>query len=45
MRRPRRGGAAVEMGSAGVWMVRGGVATGMKGYTRDAALKAVGLAE
>jgi ketosteroid isomerase-like protein len=43
--RPKHGGPEVEMRSANVWTVRDGLATGMKGYTRDAALKAVGLAE
>ena len=40
---PKHGGPEVEMHSANVWTVRDGLATGMKGYTRDAALKAVGL--
>ena len=43
--RPKHGGPEVEMRSASVWTVRDGLATGMKGYTRDAALKAVGLSE
>jgi ketosteroid isomerase-like protein len=41
--RPKHGGPEVEMRSASLWTVRDGLATGMKGYTRDAALKAVGL--
>jgi ketosteroid isomerase-like protein len=43
--RPKHGGPEVSMHSANVWTVHNGMATSMKGYTRDAALKAVGLAE
>jgi len=43
--RPKHGGPEVEMRSANVWTVRDGLATGMKGLTRDVALKAVGLSE
>jgi len=40
---PKHGGPEVSMRSANVWTVHDGRATSMKGYTRDAALKAVGL--
>ena len=40
---PTHGGPEVSMHSANVWTVHDGRATSMKGYTRDAALKAVGL--
>jgi len=43
--RPKHGGPEIEMHSASVWTVRDGLATGMTGYTRDAALEAVGLSE
>jgi ketosteroid isomerase-like protein len=43
--RPKHGGPELSMRSASVWTVRDGLATGMKGYTREEALKAVGLAE
>jgi ketosteroid isomerase-like protein len=41
--RPKHGGPEVSMRSANVWTVHDGMATSMKGYTRDDALKATGL--
>jgi ketosteroid isomerase-like protein len=41
--RPKHGGPEIEMHTANVWTVRDGKATGMTGYTRAEALKAVGL--
>jgi ketosteroid isomerase-like protein len=42
---PKHGGPEVGMPSAQFWTIRNGLATSMRGYTRDEARKAVGLAE